>query len=195
MLLGERKGLIAAEGIWKLFRVLTTWKRQPESGLTLELNTQSPSDWEHWFKNFYFASDAEGNDTDETGDNWHDPPHGWVHGQQVKAPPQAAIRRLFGNLDICFREEPLEVESVTCLIIRRQVRRFLGWRGLSSILRKLSSLEDLIYEPWRQWEIWWRVIHDEGRYPFPTSQIMKHSALTSGRQNSYGWSRIVFLGL
>lgn len=36
----------------KLFSVLNTW--QPTSCLVLELNAYSPSDSEHWFKNYHF---------------------------------------------------------------------------------------------------------------------------------------------
>lgn len=39
----------------KLFSVLGAW--QSTGRLTLELNAYSPSDLEHWFKNYHFGLD------------------------------------------------------------------------------------------------------------------------------------------
>jgi hypothetical protein len=140
------------KGIWKLFRVLSTW--EPAKGLTLELNAYSPSDSDHWFKNWYFASDDEGNQdgtlAQQTHSNWHDPEHGWIDGQQVTAPPSEAIQRLFGRVYLDFQKELPQVDSVTCFIIRRQLRRCLALRSLHHVMSKLGRLEHLIYEPWRQ---------------------------------------------
>ena len=147
----------------KLFRILNTWKRQPGGGLMLKLNTQSPSDWEHCH---YFASDTEGDVADEAAVSWHDLPHGWVHGQQVRASPRPAIRSFSENLDVWFLDIPLKVESVMRLIIRCQVRRPLGCPGLSDILKRLRCLEDLIDEPWWPCQSWRSEVNDEGQYLF-----------------------------
>ena len=159
----QRNNSIISNGVWKLFRVLGTWK--PANGLTLELNAHSPSDSDHWFKNYYFASDDEGNQdktgVQETDCNWHDPQHGWVNGQQVTVPPSSAIPRLFEWIDLRFREELPRVDSVTCFIIRRQLRRCLFPGALLLLLNKLPCLEHLIYEPWRQWKSGWRVLNDK----------------------------------
>ena len=92
-----------------------------------------------------------------------DPPHGWVNGQQVTAPPRDAILRLFDRIQLRFREELPRADRVTCLIIRRQLRRCLCPRSLGLILTKLGCLEHLIYEPWRQWVNGFGVINDESR--------------------------------
>ncbi|KZL77592.1 hypothetical protein CT0861_12084 [Colletotrichum tofieldiae] len=158
----QNNSSIISNGIWKLFRALSTWK--PASGLTLELNAHSPSDSDHWFKNYYFASADEGDEDatsrKEADCSWHDPQHGWINGQQVTNPPRSAIPRLFGMIDLRFREELPQVDGVTCFIIRRQLRRCLFPRTLKLILNKLCRLEHLIYEPWRAWECGWRVLND-----------------------------------
>ncbi|KAK4150191.1 hypothetical protein C8A00DRAFT_46347 [Chaetomidium leptoderma] len=159
----RRNNSMIRNGVWKLFRILSTWK--PGNGLALELHAHSPSDSDHWFKNHYFASDDEGNEDEtsihETDRNWHDPRHGWIHGQQVTAPPPSAILALFESIDLRFQEELPQVDRVTCLIIRRQLRRWIDPNSLLLILDKLSCLEQLTYEPWRQWRSGWRVLNDK----------------------------------
>jgi hypothetical protein len=167
----RRNSSIFNNGISKLFRILSTWGLQHD--LTLELNAHSPSDSEHWFKKYYFASDDEGSDggvsarETDPGRNWHDPWHGWVNGEQVRAPPAPAIMRLFERIDPYFHPELPRINAVTCLIIRRQLRRRLFPLTLELILSKLDYLEHLVYEPWRQWEGGWVVLHDKRRYPVP----------------------------
>jgi hypothetical protein len=144
----QRNSSIISKGIWRLFSILSTWK--PANGLTLELNAFSPSDSEHWFKNYHFVSDVEsgpGNDCE-----WHDESHGWVNGQQVETPPPSSILRLFEMVLLLFPKELPRVNAVTCFIIRRQFRRCLFPHSLSVILKKLCCLERLIYEPWRAWD-------------------------------------------
>jgi len=160
---GKRNSVIISDGIWKLFRILNAWG--PAQSLTLELNAHSPSDSDHWFKNWYFVSDDEGNKDDASVQgadcSWHDPQHGWVNGQQVTAPPSSAILRLFQRIDLRFKEELPRVDGVTCFIIRRQLRRWLLPNDLMLVMDKLVSLQHFIYEPWRQWNRGWRGIHDK----------------------------------
>ncbi|KAL7620502.1 hypothetical protein AAE478_009497 [Parahypoxylon ruwenzoriense] len=118
---------IVSDGIWKLFSILSTWG--PANNLALEINVYSPSDCEHWFKNLYLSSDDVEHDKDAMPDAWrtrilfHDLQHGWMHGQQVKAPPKSAMLRLFQPIRLVFHEMLPRVKAVTCLIIRRQLRR------------------------------------------------------------------------
>lgn len=51
-----------------------------------------------------------------------------------------------------FPEELPRVNAVTCFIIRRQLRRWFFPQSFSVILDKLCCLEQLIYEPWREWD-------------------------------------------
>jgi len=52
---------ILARAISKLFSILSTWN-PVGGGLTLELSAQSPSDSEHWFKNYCFGAYDEDED-------------------------------------------------------------------------------------------------------------------------------------
>lgn len=160
----SRNNTIISKGLRKLFSVLSTW--DPSSGLTLELNAYSPSDSEHWFKDYHFASDYEGNgdaaSQQETGSRWHDPKHGWVNGQQVKTPPKGAVTRLYCRNDVHLKGKLSPVDAISCLIIRRQLRRRVCPFTLLLLFWELGRLEHLIYEPWRTWGSFWRTRNDEG---------------------------------
>jgi hypothetical protein len=161
---------VIRDAVWKLFSALSTWK--PTKPLTLELNAHSPSDSEHWFKDFIFASDNESNDEaatslqgiGEIGSRRHDPKHGWINGQLFRFPPESAILRLFETIRLHVREELPQVNVVTSFIIRRQLRRYLEPQALQLILDKLCRLENMIYEPWRAWDSWWRKAVDRRKF-------------------------------
>ena len=160
---------IVSDGIWKLFSVLSIWK--PANNLTLELNVLSPSDSEHWFKNLYFSTDHVEDDEDtipyarDTGIPCYDPQHGWIHGQQVIAPPRSDVIRLFRPILLQFRQTLPRVEAVTCLIIRRQLRRCIRSAGLGLLLSRFDRLEHMIYEPWTRYEGMNRIFHRRGMHP------------------------------
>ncbi|RDW75621.1 hypothetical protein BP5796_06442 [Coleophoma crateriformis] len=133
---------IIASTILKLFSILSTW--QPTGCLILELSAYSPSDSEHWFKNYHSGLEHE-----DVGDliqqqeattRWHDPKHGWVNGQQVEAPRAPAILRLFSPICLSLPKNLPEVHAVTGFMIRRQLR---------------------LYEPWRVWRRSWKILCDK----------------------------------
>lgn len=134
----QRNSSVISSGIWKLFCVLGKWKTT--NGLTLEVNAHSPSDSEHWFKHHSFFPDGDAVPVQETDCTWHDPQHGWVHGQQVKSPPEEAVLRLFSTTYLSFKQGLPQVDVVTCFIIRRQLRRRLSQESLGFILEKLPRL-------------------------------------------------------
>ncbi|KAM0251720.1 hypothetical protein ACHAQJ_008041 [Trichoderma viride] len=147
---------IVSEAIWKLFSILSKWT--PANKLTLELNIISPSDSEHWFKYLYFSSDHIEGDKEaiqpyEADYPYHDPLHGWIQGQQVIAPPKAAVSRIFRPTALYFREALPRVEAVTRLVIRRQLRRCISPSGLRLLILKLGRLEDILYEPWISYDM------------------------------------------
>ena len=146
----------ASDAIWKMFSVLSTWEQGPD--LTLELNIHSPSDSQHWFKNMYFSSDqvedAYNEDTAQKIDSitFHDPRHGWFEGHQIKPPPQPDMLRLFRPIVLTFPETLPRVKVVTCLIIRRQLRRCIYPWGIGLMASSLDRLEHMVYEPWASYE-------------------------------------------
>lgn len=148
--MSNRRSTVFRRAILRLFSILSTW--QPTGRLTLELSASSPSDSQHWFKNYCFGPGHE--DTrdwtpQEKAIKWHDPKHGWIHGQQVETPDVSAILRLFSPL--CFnvpRNLPV-VHAVTSFCIRRQLRHELFPEVLKALWEKLPRLESIVYELWR----------------------------------------------
>ena len=162
-------GSIFRKAILRLFAILSTW--QPIGHLILELNAYSPSDSEHWFKNYCFGPGHE--DTrdwtqQDRAIRWHDPKHGWVDGRQVEAPGASAILRLFSPLCLSLPRDLPEVHAVTGFVIRRQLRHELFPEVLKALWEKLPRLESIVYELWRV-----------RRYPCPT-------ACTYGIYDLYG---------
>ncbi|KAI0872459.1 hypothetical protein GGS24DRAFT_467484 [Hypoxylon argillaceum] len=157
---------IVSDGIWKLVSILSTWR--PANNLALEINVYSPSDCEHWFKNIYLSSDDVQHHEDvmpnawRTGSQYHDPQHGWMHGQQIKGPPKTAMLQLFRPIRLRFQGMLPRVEAVTCLIIRRQLRRCISPSGLSLLLSSFDRLEHISYEPWAPYEVANREFHERG---------------------------------
>ncbi|KAK1772839.1 hypothetical protein QBC33DRAFT_31227 [Phialemonium atrogriseum] len=146
---------IISRAISKLFTILSTWNPAGD-GLALELSAQSPSDTEHYFKNFYFGTDDEDKDIlfdpkNHLQEFIHDPKHGWVDGQQVAAPCHVSLRRLYEEVRLTSREELPVLHVVTKLVLRRQFRRRLNIRALRLLLDKLPRLECIVYEPWQVW--------------------------------------------
>jgi hypothetical protein len=148
--LSSRGSTIFRKAIKRLFSILNTWK--PTDRLILELSASSPSDSEHWFKNYCFGSgheDSGGWNQHEKAIRWHDPKHGWVDGQQVKAPDAPSILRLFSPLCLNVPQNLPEVHAVTGFLIRRQLRHELFPKVLEALLEKLPRLESIVYELWR----------------------------------------------
>ncbi len=157
-------GSIVSTAIVRLLHVLRRW--ESSNGLTLEMNVYSPSDSQHWFKNLYLSTDHI--DSDRDGTKWrpenlhHDLRHGWAHGKRVKAPPKSALERLFRRIILVFKEALPEVEAVTELIIRRQLRRCISPIGLGKLLMSFTALSCICYEPWAPYEADEREFRDRG---------------------------------
>jgi hypothetical protein len=147
--MSSRRSTISRRAILRLFSILSTW--QPTGRLTLELSASSPSDSQHWFKNYCFGpghEDTRGWTQQEKAIRWHDPKYGWVDGQQVQIPDLPAILRLFSPL--CWnvpRNIPV-VHAVTNFCIRRQLRHELFPEVLKALWEKLPRLESIVYELW-----------------------------------------------
>ena len=147
-------------GIRRLFGILSTW--EPAGSLTLELNVHSPSDSQHWFKNYHFSSEATSTGPQESDYSWHDPNHYWEQGKQVLPPPASAIHRLFQGTHVDMEKLP-RVDSVTSFTIRRQLRRRLSPMALVNLLGSFTRVEHLTYEPWRHWNTDSTKRHSQGK--------------------------------
>ena len=140
---------IIGEGIDRVASILSTWKT--EGPLTLDLNATSPSDTQYWAKNFRFDDDHDADaPIPETG--WHDPTHGWQKGVQTDPPNFSELQQLFMPVILGDHQHPARdpppITAVTCLMIRRQFRRYFVPGSLDPLLGRLHRLSDLIYEPW-----------------------------------------------
>ena len=148
--MSNRRSTIFRRAILRLFSILSTW--QPTGRLTLELSASSPSDSQHWFKNYCFGpghKDTRDWTQQEKAIRWHDPKHGWVDGQQVKTPDPPAILRLFSPLCMNVPQTLPVVYAVTSFCIRRQLRHELFPEVLKALWEKLPRLESIVYELWR----------------------------------------------
>ncbi|KAL7803478.1 hypothetical protein V8C44DRAFT_353123 [Trichoderma aethiopicum] len=153
----------------KLFSILSAW--EPAGDLALELHVYSPSDRDHWFKEVNLSTDdleEDEWDDDEALDDWregfrcHDPPHGWLLGQQTMNPPRSAILRLFQPMTLRFQRPLPEVRAVTRFIMRRQLRRHICPFGIRLMLNSLVRVEHMAYEPWAVPLPAERQIHEQG---------------------------------
>ncbi|EKJ79247.1 hypothetical protein FPSE_00558 [Fusarium pseudograminearum CS3096] len=137
----------------RLFSILAQWKHNEKRHLTLELNTYSPSDSEHWFKDCFFGAPAEDKfEAVARSRDFHDLKHGWWQGRILEHPPDKAIGRPFVpsvSLDFKKRGELPLVQAVTKFVLRRQCRRQLKPTALLQLWSALPRLEEIRYEPWQ----------------------------------------------
>ncbi|KAI1378528.1 hypothetical protein F4677DRAFT_453291 [Hypoxylon crocopeplum] len=131
-----------SESIGKLLQMLSTWRKDQvlANGLVLEISHYSPSDSQHVFKGYlHFGSELFENEVSEKyRSSVHDPYHGWSHGRRSKHPTPTTLRPL------------PNVEVVKGLVIRRQSRRPYLEYCLNNIVKCLSNLEYINFEPWRR---------------------------------------------
>ncbi|KAK2589922.1 hypothetical protein QQS21_012402 [Conoideocrella luteorostrata] len=149
--------------IQKLFTILSAWKTTDR--FVLELNTFSPSDSEHWFKNYGLDAQTDGESEQqqqEAPTRWHDPKHGWIDGRQIESPSADAMSRLFAPICLSLPESIPEVHAVTRLVIRRECRRQIIPPVLRLLLQKLPRLQSMVYEPWRACRSTWKIACDKG---------------------------------
>ncbi|KAM0449493.1 hypothetical protein ACHAO4_007511 [Trichoderma viride] len=134
-----------------LLSVLSTW--DPNGDLTLNISIYSHSDSRYWVKNLAFMPDIT----------------------------SAAIRRLFHAI---MDEEPFDSEQlelqwwdqlpsvpvVTKLVLRQQIRRRWKPDSLAHMLSCFPRLEELHYEPWREWDSMERDTDRRYQYLFKSIQ-------------------------
>ncbi|KAN0089526.1 hypothetical protein V8E51_019786 [Hyaloscypha variabilis] len=148
-----------------LFSILSTWDLNGD--LILDISIYSPSASEHWFKYLTFMPDTLGGGggikqiiLDKAS---HDPQHGWVAGFRHSAPSSAAIRKVFHSVmeEGPFESEQSEIQwwdqlpsvpAVTSLLLRQQNRRRWKPDSLAHIFARFPRLQEVHYEPWREWD-------------------------------------------
>jgi hypothetical protein len=150
-----------------LFSTLSVW--EPDSSLLLDISVYSPSYSEHWFKYLTFEPDVA---SDVCGRDQHakqsmlvkatDHHHGWIAGSRNSIPNSAAIDKVFEEImgEGPFDDEEQEgqwrqqlplVPAVTGVLLRQQNRRRWKPAALAHMFARLPGLQEIHYEPWREW--------------------------------------------
>jgi hypothetical protein len=150
-----------------LFSTLSVW--EPDGSLLLDISVYSPSDSEHWFKYLTFEPDVA---SDMCGRDQHaeqstlvkasDHHHGWIAGSRYSIPTSAAIDKVFEEImgEGPFDDEEQEgqwwqqlplVPAVTGVLLRQQNRRRWKPAALAHMFARLPRLQEIHYEPWREW--------------------------------------------
>ncbi|KAK7751103.1 hypothetical protein SLS62_006932 [Diatrype stigma] len=153
---------LASDALYALFDALSSWKPSETGGggLTLELSAHSPSDAEHYFKNFRFgAVPYFGEDDSDPGSrllardrlDGSDTSHAWRDSYALGAyrlgDDFSRAGRLFGR-GLCVAGELPRVEAVTGFLIRRQCYRRFQPLALQKVLCSLPRLESVQLELW-----------------------------------------------
>lgn len=160
--------VLVTKALQSVLSTLSTW--EPNGELSLDISVHSPSDSEHWFKYLTFEPDLPSDQCglslyteNSTLAKFDDHQHGWLSGSQSSPPPESAFNKIFDDIiDIRGRLRwfwPQEVVGrlplvpvVTGLLLRQQTRRRWWPNELRLILQCFPRLQDLYYEPWREWD-------------------------------------------
>jgi hypothetical protein len=170
-----------------LFSTLSVW--EPDGSLLLDISVHSPSDSEHWFKYLTFEADVA---SDTCGLDEHaeqstlvkasDHHHGWIAGSRYSIPTSAAINKLFDEImgEGPFDDEEEEgqwwqqlplVPAVTGVLLRQQNRRRWKPAALAHMFARLPGLQEIHYEPWREWLDDQQPWTDQGECPCVSSSL------------------------
>lgn len=179
-----------------LFSALSSW--DPHGQLKLDISIYSPSDAEHWFKYLTFVPDIPkdtlgGREIEQavlSRNIFHDHYHGWDGGFRRYSPPRTAILKVFAPVmaEGPFKSEQLEhqwwdqlpsVPVVTSLLLRQQNRRRWKPRALAHMFSRFPRLEEVHYEPWRQWDFsYWATDQREYNCRLPGLLLVPRLLLT-----------------
>lgn len=163
----RRNNKRVGKAVLELFSILSLWEHG-HGRLTLDISIHSPSDSQHYFKEYSVQPVSHGTgQCEEAGlHTIHDPEHGWRKGQRVAIPSDTAMFRFIGNivsLDIDYI--PI-VRVVKNLLIRRQTVRTMASKALQQIIMSLPQLESIQFEPWRELEDTFQARTDKGMVHF-----------------------------
>lgn len=164
----ETENILIITAFQDLFSTLTTW--EPRGNLLLDISVYSPSDSEHCFKYLTFGPDIPSHECgrDRCTElsilaKVDDRQHGWNAGLRYVAPESTAFYKVFGEImgEGPFDDEESEnqwwqslplIPVVTGVLLRQQNRRRWKPIALSHIFARLPRLQEIHYEPWREWD-------------------------------------------
>ncbi len=152
-----------------LFSTLSTW--ESDGNLLLDISVHSPSDSDHWFKYLIFVPDIPSDACDQyqhmeesmlvkvTASDYD---HGYSTGSRYAIAPLAATHKVFDEImgEGPFDNEEQEgqwwqqlplVPAITSVLLRQQTRRRWKPAALAHMFARLPRLQEVHYEPWREW--------------------------------------------
>ncbi|KAK8064216.1 hypothetical protein PG996_008868 [Apiospora saccharicola] len=147
-----------------LFGVLRWWV--PTGELVLDISVHSPSDSQHWFQHLSFEPDAimdrEKVEKLEFGDD-EGPAGKCQRRRDLATSPESIISTVFGKIldKRTFESDAAEarwwrdlpsVPAVTSVLLRQQTRRRWNLRSLGRMFSRFPRLQEIHYEPWREWD-------------------------------------------
>jgi hypothetical protein len=168
--LSNMENMLITTALRNLFLTLSGW--EPNSNLLLDISVYSPSDSKHWFKYLTFEPDIPSHECDQNQyaeqsilAEANDHNHCWNLGSQDFARTEYAITKVFEEIIIgegLFDEDneqeenqwwqqlPL-VPAITGVLLRQQNRRRWQPTTLARMFARLPRLQEIYYEPWREW--------------------------------------------
>lgn len=164
--MSDTENALIATAFEDLFSTLSTW--EPNGDLLLDISVHSPSDAQHYFKYLTFRPDTPYDEHDmdlrikQSMLVKHDQRrHGWTAGTPY-CPPREAFFKIFDNImqkerclddpqEMWFRKLPL-VPAVTGVLLRQQNYRRWKPTALAHMFSRLPRLQEIHYEPWREWD-------------------------------------------
>ncbi|KAL6700380.1 hypothetical protein J3F84DRAFT_402522 [Trichoderma pleuroticola] len=161
-----------------LFTTLSSWK--PSGSLVLDISVVSLDDSKHWFKYLTFVPDAASglccsrrSPEPSTLSKWSEYGHGWIGGWRYSAPNAFAFHKVFVEIlgqrpfsnyereEEWWQQLPV-VPAVTAVMLRQQTRRRWKPRTLKYMFAHFPRLEEIHYEPWREWTGFRQQLTDQG---------------------------------
>jgi len=173
----KENNAIFTKAIIQLLTILSKWPERTEiprdpalpKGISLDIRTFSPSDYQHGLREFWLQPDypilfswdayadsdlsfqvereraAQQLQADGSG-SFHDPPHGWENGRQC---PGALEGRKRVTQPLTLRGTLPTVNLITAFAMRRQSTRGIEPGSLKKILSAFPNLQHLTHEPWQ----------------------------------------------
>lgn len=162
--LSRTDNILITTAFLDLFSSLSAW--EPNGNLLLDISVHSPSDSEHWFKYLTFEPDIP-SDESERGQcaeqsmlvKVDDHQHCWTGIRDLIG---SAITKVFDEImgegpfdddeqENHWRQQLPLVPAVTGVLLRQQNRRRWKPTALAQMFARLPRLQEIHYEPWREW--------------------------------------------